>query len=94
MKKIKYSKNYPNAFGIAEDILVVGKYKEDTNPDNTVRRVLKRSRKENLKFNIDKCHYRFTGILFFEEIVFSCEVQSKPYKLHMLIEIPSPKSKK
>ena len=52
------------------------------------------SRQETLKLNTDKCHFRCKCIPFFSEKVCRCGLPAVPYKLHMLIEMSPPKSKK
>ena len=47
-------KDTPNAFGIADDILVVGYEGDGKDHDKTVQRVLQRCRQVNLKLNKDK----------------------------------------
>ena len=57
----------PNVFGITDDILVVGYEGDGSDHEDTVQKVLQRSRKVNLKLNKDKCHFRCTSVPFFGE---------------------------
>ena len=59
----------PNAFGIADDILVIGYDKDGTDHDEAVHNVLRQYQDLNLKLNKDKCYFRSTLIPFFSEVV-------------------------
>ena len=59
----------PNAFGIADDILVIGYNKDGTDHDETVYKVLKCCQDARLKLNKEKCHFRCMAIQFFGEVV-------------------------
>ena len=61
-------KDFPNVFGIEDDILVVG-YEADGNHDETLHTVLKTCRQVSLKLNKDKYHFRCTSVPFFGEII-------------------------
>ena len=87
-------KDIPNVFGIADDILVAGYEADGKDYDETVWRVLQRSRPVNLKLNNDKCHFRFTSGPFFGEIILQHGVKPEPQKIKALMEMLSPKNKK
>ena len=57
-------KDLPNAFGIADDTLVVGYDVDGKDHNNSLVRVLQICRQENLKLNKDKCHFRCTSVPF------------------------------
>ena len=56
-------------FGIADDIFDVGIGSNGADHDKTVCKVLQICRKENLKLNEDKHHFRCTLVPYFGEIV-------------------------
>ena len=58
-----------NAFGIADDILVVGYEEDGRDHDKTMQKVLQRCRKVNFRLNKDKCHFMCTSVLFFGEAI-------------------------
>ena len=60
----------PNLFSTADDTLNVGYDEDGIEHDRTLCKVLQICRKENLKFNKDKCHFRCNGIPFLREIIF------------------------
>ena len=57
---MKFFKDMPNVFGIADDILVIGYDKDGTHHDKAVCKVLRWRQDVNLKLNKDKCHFRCT----------------------------------
>ena len=59
MKIDEIFKDMPNLFGIADDILVAVYKADGRDHDETVQRVLQRSRQVNVKLNKDKCHFRY-----------------------------------
>ena len=70
----------PNVFGIADDNLAV-EYKDDgKDHEETVQKVLQRCREVNLKLNKDQCHFRWTSVPFFGEVVMRNGVQPVPQK--------------
>ena len=74
-KTDKILKNFPNVFGIADDILVVGYDTVQKHHDETLQHVLQICRQVNLKLNRDKYHFRCTLVLCFGEVIPSHEVQ-------------------
>ena len=88
----------PNVFGIADNILVIGCDKDETDHDKAVYKVvykvLKWCQDVNLKLNKEKCHFRCTSIPFFGEVVSRHGVQPNPQKVRALTEMPVPKNKK
>ena len=84
----------PNAFGIADDILVIGYDEDRTDHDKAVYKVLRQCQDVNLKLNKEKCHFRCTSLPFFGEIVSRDGVQLDMQKISTLIEMPVPKNKK
>ena len=84
----------PNVFGIVDDILVVG-YEDDGRDHNeTAQKVPQRCRKVNLKLNKDRCHFRCTSVLFFEEVILQNGVKPDPQKIKVLMEMPPLNNKK
>ena len=81
-------KDMPNAFGIADDILVACYEADGRDHDKTIQRVLHRNRQVNL--DKDECHFRCTSVPFFGEIISHNGVQLDPKKIKALVEIPSP----
>ena len=84
----------PNIFDITDDILVVGHEDDGRDHDDTVQKVLQRCRKVSLKLNKDKCHFRYTTVPFFEEVISQNGVQPDPQKIKALMEMPQPNNKK
>ena len=62
----------PNAFGIADDILITDFDKQGRDHDATLGKVLRVFRKANLKLNKDRCLFKCRSIPFFAEVV-SCQ---------------------
>ena len=54
----KIYKDFPNVFGIVDDILFVCYDRDDKDHDDTLQGVLQVCRQVNLKLNKDKCHFR------------------------------------
>ena len=71
----------PNVFGIADDILVIGYDKDETDHDKAVYNVLRQCQDVNLKLNKDKCHFRCTSIPFFGEVVSREDIQPDLQKI-------------
>ena len=86
INKIFY--DMPNVFGITDDILVRGYEKNGADHDAVVHKVLWRCEEVNLKLNKEKCHFRFTSIHFFGEMV-PRRVQPDPQKIKALTDIPA-----
>ena len=85
----------PNVFGIADDILVIGRYNKDgTDHDEAVYNVLRQCHDVNLKLNKDKCHFRCTAIPFFGKVVSRQGVQPDPQKVKALTKMLAPKNKR
>ena len=72
--------NVPNIFGIADDVLVIGYDENGADHDAAVHKVLWQCEEVNLKLNKEKCHFRYTSILFFREVI-SRAVQPDPQKI-------------
>ena len=85
----------PKEFGIAYDILFVG-YDVDgkDHNDDTLWRVLQICRQVKLKLNKGKCHFRFTSVPFFSEVISRHGVKPNPQKLKALTEMQPPKTKR
>ena len=68
-KRYKIFKDFPNVFGIVDDILVE-RYKADgKDHEDTLQKVVKTCRQVNLQLYKDKCHFRCTSAQFFGEII-------------------------
>ena len=84
----------PNAFGIPNNILVVG-YEDDARDHNEmVQRVLQRCREVILKLNKDKCCFRYTSVPFFGEVISRNGVEPDPHKIKALMVMPPPNNEK
>ena len=77
----------PNAFAIADDILVIGYNKDGTYHDEAVYKVLKWCQDVNLKLNKEKCCFRCTSIPFFGEVVSRQGIQPDLQKVRALTEM-------
>ena len=60
----------------------------------TLNKVLRICREVNLKFNIDKCLFRYTSIPFLSEVISGSSVSPDPRKVQALIAMPQHKGKK
>ena len=58
----KIFKDSHDVFAIVDDILVAGYYRDWTDHDATLQRVLQRCSQVNLKLNKDECHFRCTQV--------------------------------
>ena len=89
-------KDFPDALGITDDILVVGYDRDRKYHGDTLQRALQRCRGVNLKLNKDKCHFRCTQVLFFffGKIISRTGVKSDPWTLKAMTEIPPSKKTK
>ena len=47
-------------------------------------------RNVDIKLNKDKCHFKCTSVLFFEEVISRIGVQPDPQKLKVLTDMPPP----
>ena len=84
-----------NAFHIEDDIIVVGFQDDETDHDRTLYRVPQICKEENLKLNMDKCHFRCISIPIFGKIISRYGVKpDSPGKLHALTEMPPFKTTK
>ena len=84
----------PNIFGIADGILVIGYDEDGTDHDEALYSMLIQCWEVNLKLNKDKCHFRYTSILFFGKVVSREGIQPDPQKIKALTDMPAPKNKK
>ena len=87
-------KKSPNVFGIADNILIMGYDVNIADHNRTLCRVLQKCRKENLKLNKDRCHFRCTSVLFVDEIISRHGVTTDLHELLALIKMPPSKSGK
>ena len=87
-------KNVPNIFGIADDILVVCYDIDGKDHDEMLLQVLQICRHVNLKLNKYKCHFKFTSVQFFGEVISRHGMLPDPHRLKLLTNIPPPKTKK
>jgi hypothetical protein len=83
-----------HAFGIADDILIVGFKEDGSDHDAAVRRVLKICKKENLRLNPKKCHFRCSMMPFFGELLSRHGVKPYPEKVNAIHDLPAPKDRK
>ena len=90
----KIFNDMPNAFGIADDILVIGYDEHGADHNVTVHKVLRLCREVNLKLNKDKFHFRCMSIPCFGEVILMEGVQPDPQKIKALTDLPAPKNKK
>ena len=84
----------PNVFGIVDDILVIGYDDNGRDHDELVCKVLQRCSEVNLKLNKDKCHFRYTSVPFFREVILRNGVQPDPQKIKALMDMPPPTNKR
>ena len=84
----------PNVLSNAEDILIASFDDQGRDHDATLDKVLRISRKVNVKLNKDKCLFRCPGIPFFVEIISQQGVSPDFRKVQTLTGMPPPKSKK
>ena len=85
--------NMHNVFGIAEDILVIGYDENGADHDAAVHKVLWQCEEVNLKLNKEKCHFRYTSMPFFEEVISREGVQPDPQKIKALTNMLAPNNK-
>ena len=91
----KIFKNLPNVFGIADAILVVGHDIDGKDYNEMLQQVLQICRgRWTLKLNKDKCHFRFTSVPFFGEVISRQGVKPDQWKLKVLTHMLPPKTKK
>ena len=83
-----------NVFGIMDNILVIGYDEDGVDHDAAVHNVLWQWEEVNLKLNKEKCHFRYTSIPFFGEVISREEVQPDPQKIKALMDMLAPKNKK
>ena len=93
-KTDKIFKDLLNVFGTAGDILVVGYDSDGKDHDEMLWKVLQICKQVNLKLNEDKCHFIYTSVPFFGEVISRHGVRPKPHKLKALLEMLSPKTKR
>ena len=93
-KTYEIFKDLPNAFGIANDILVVGFDSNDMDHDQMLQKVLQICRQAYLKLNKYKCHFRCTSVPFFGDVISRHGVRPDPKMLKVLMEMPPPRTKK
>ena len=68
-KKNELYSGMPNFFGIADNILIAGFKKQGRDHNVTLDKVLRICRQANLKFNKERCLFRFTSIPFLGEVI-------------------------
>ena len=86
-------KELPKSFSIANGIFILGYNYDATDDDRILCRVLQICREERLKLNKVKSYSRCTSIPFSRESTSRLRVQSIPWNLHVVTEMPPPKSK-
>ena len=62
-------KDFPNVFGIAFYISVVGYDAEGKDHDDTLFKAPQRCRQVNVNLNKDKCHFRCTLVPIFGDVL-------------------------
>ena len=82
-----------NPFGFADAILIVGFDEQGKDQSETLGKVLQICRQANLKLNKDKCPFRCGQSLLWQSD-FMEGVSPNLREVQILIEMPSPKSKK
>ena len=82
-----------NICGIVDDILVIGYDNDGTDHDAMVHKVLQRCKEVNLKLNKEKCHFRWTSIPFFGEVILRRQIQPDQQKIKALMDMPPPNNK-
>ena len=87
----KIFNDMPNVFGIADNSLVIGYDKDETDHDEAVYKALKWCQKVNLKLNKEKCHFRCTSLPFFGKVISRHGIQPDPQKVRALVEMLVPK---
>ena len=63
---------------LQDGILVIGYDKDETDHDEAVYKVLRQCQDVKFKIKKDKCHFRCTLILFFNEVVSREGIQPDP----------------
>ena len=84
----KIFKDLPNAFVIANDILIVGYNVDGKDDDKTPKQVMQICYLEKLKLKKNDCHLKYTRIPFIGEVIFREGVKPDPKKLCLVTEIP------
>ena len=87
-------KHLPGAFGITNDILIVGFERDGKDHDETLQRVLQRCGQVNIKLNKDKFHFRCTQVLSLVKLFPEMVSNLIHKKLNAMMGIPSPKNQK
>ena len=92
-RSMTFLKNLPNAFGIADDFLVVGYDSDGKDHDEMLWQVLQICRHMYLKLNKDKCHFRFTSVPFWVRWFTGMEynLTHECWKHWLICHIPGPK---
>lgn len=82
----------PNVVVFIDDILIAADTIDEH--DRILKKVLERTRKLNIKFNIDKIQYKVTEVKYLGKII-SCEgIRSDPERIKAITQIDNPKTKK
>ena len=74
--------------------MIIGYDENGADHDAVVHKVLQRCKEVNLKLKKEKCHFRFTSIPFFGEVILRKGVQLDPQKIKALTDMPVPNNKK
>ena len=81
----------PNVFGITDDIVVTGYDENGADHDAAFHKVLQQCEEVNLKLNKEKCHFKYTSIPFFGEVISRKGVQPNPQKIKAPTDMLPPK---
>ncbi|XP_036322132.1 uncharacterized protein K02A2.6-like [Rhagoletis pomonella] len=92
----KYNeRNYediPNVIVFIDDILIAAKSVEEH--DRTLRLVMERARKLNIKFNVDKIQYKVTEVKYLGKIISLDGIRCDPDRVRAIMQIQKPNNKK
>ena len=78
------------ATGIADDIVVYGYNSDFSDHDENLRAVLQRAHETGLRFSLDKCKFRCTGLPFLGHIIGAEGLQPDPRKIGSILSMSSP----
>ena len=82
--------NKDQCVAIADDIIIYGFDKQDTDHDQAVRLVMQKAREVGVRFNHTKCQFCQTQVKFFRLMLTRQGVVPDPAKIKALRKLPEP----
>ena len=81
----------PDVHVIADDMIIAGKDEEEH--DATFRKVMKRAREQNVKFNPEKIQFKVPKVIYMGTEITKDGLRPDPKKVEAITKMPKPQNK-